>query len=1170
MNRLKLVRHNLRYFWKTNAALFLGLMAGTAVITGALIVGDSVRQSLVQTSLARLGEVDLTLHTPRFFRQDLAQQLSGPSEENDAPIQTAPLISLNSSLVYEEENDAQGTNNIHRANNTNLFGIGAEGWSMLENSDVTPPNANEILINARLAGELNVKVGDELSAWIELPSTIPRDSLLGERDETSIELRYVIREIIPEQVGAGRFAFTPNQQLPRTCFVNLSTLQDSLDLSAIKPTRRNPEERFARVNSLLTTGFYGDEEPSGIKDVQVQNSLLQMQNQLDKQVNLSDLYLKFRQNEEQGYLTLESEQMILEEPVATAIQTVAKELDLPTSPILVYLANEISSGSNPDNFSMYSIVAGIDLSENAPFGPFEFASEKAPTELGENEIILNEWLATDLAVTVGDLINLSYHTVGSHGELPEESRTFTVTGICKMTGPAADRGLTPDLKGITDAERFSDWDQPFPMEMDRITDRDDEYWEQYRATPKAFVSLETAQALWKSRYGQLTSYRIAPTSSETNIANLEKSVSSKFLTQMKPAQLGLQFQPTRATGLAAAQGTNDFSQLFLAFSFFIILAALVLVSLLFKLSLERRASEVGLLMAVGYQDYHVRRQFLLEGFLLTLVGTIGGAILAVAYAALMMYGLKTWWNQAVGTADLNLYVNPFSLVSGMIVTASLALVVIWRSLAILNRRSPNALLSGRLETESNQVKRAPKVARWVCIFLGGLGGVLLLAGLLGLLPQQEAFSGFSWRVVSFFLVGFSLLIAFIAAFQVWLKKPDLAELKGAGTNGLARLSIKNVMRHPQRSLLTVLLMSLATFIIVAVAAGRRNPTSEQPELHSGNGGFTLLAESSLPLVYNLNNPEGQAKLFLDSTQTEQLQGIKTYSFRVQPGEEASCLNLYQTRLPTILGVPDEFIQRGGFKFADTPGENPWQTLTKKQGEAIPVIGDMNTLQYSLHVALGDEIDMTDQRGINHPLKIAGMLDGSVFQGVLLMSEKHFRELFPERAGYQYFLFEAPLDNMPELTKVLETQLTEYGFDAEPVSERIAQFLAVQNTYLSTFQTLGGLGLLLGSFGLGTVMLRNVLERNSELALLRAVGVTPAGIGWMVLVENGFLLSCGLLSGVIAALLAMAPHLMSTGADFLWLSTIIILGLIWIVGMLAALFAVYAAVKTPIVSSLRAL
>jgi ABC-type antimicrobial peptide transport system permease subunit len=154
--------------------------------------------------------------------------------------------------------------------------------------------------------------------------------------------------------------------------------------------------------------------------------------------------------------------------------------------------------------------------------------------------------------------------------------------------------------------------------------------------------------------------------------------------------------------------------------------------------------------------------------------------------------------------------------------------------------------------------------------------------------------------------------------------------------------------------------------------------------------------------------------------------------------------------------------------------------------------------------------------------------------------------------------------------LLESKLGEYGFDAEAVVERLGRFLAVQNTYLATFQVLGGLGLLLGTIGLATVMQRNVLERRSELALLRAVGYRRSGLRWLVLSENAFLLMWGLVSGTVSALLAMLPHLMTAGADVAELAGGLarLLSVVVVVGMLAAGLAVAEAVRTPVVASLR--
>ena len=95
-------------------------------------------------------------------------------------------------------------------------------------------------------------------------------------------------------------------------------------------------------------------------------------------------------------------------------------------------------------------------------------------------------------------------------------------------------------------------------------------------------------------------------------------------------------------------------------------------------------------------------------------------------------------------------------------------------------------------------------------------------------------------------------------------------------------------------------------------------------------------------------------------------------------------------------------------------------------------------------------------------------------------------------------------------------LQDVGLELTPAAERLNAFNAVQNTYLGTFQILGGLGLLLGSAGLGVVVLRNVLERRGELGLLVAVGFRRRALQRLVLSEHGALLVLGLGIGIAAA------------------------------------------------------
>ena len=171
---------------------------------------------------------------------------------------------------------------------------------------------------------------------------------------------------------------------------------------------------------------------------------------------------------------------------------------------------------------------------------------------------------------------------------------------------AGDRDLAPTYPGITDSAALVDWDPPFPIDLRRIRPADEAYWEQYRTTPKAFVPLEVGQRLWRSRYGALTSIRIAPRPGES-LSEAQGRSEQRLRDAIDPLAMGLAVRDVRAENLAASRGSTDFATYFVSFSVFIVLSALVLTSLFFKLGLEQRVREVGLLRAVGFGPPAVRR-----------------------------------------------------------------------------------------------------------------------------------------------------------------------------------------------------------------------------------------------------------------------------------------------------------------------------------------------------------------------------------------------------------------------------------------------------------------------------------------------------------------------------------------------------------------------------------
>ena len=437
MTRWTLLFRTLLFHWRTNLAVCLGVVAGTAVIGGALIVGDSVRGSLRDMTVARLGPIDFALTGPRFFREDLAADVLASAKPHLSA--AAGVILLEASL---EKHSADETQVLTRAGRANLVGMGPASQAFI---GAEPPGDGEVNLNSRLARELEVKPGDRVTIVVELPSDIPRDALLGKRDDTSIQIPLTVRSVLAEDTHAARFGLRPNQQMPLNAIMSLKNLQDRLGLAGRDATGRDPRSIPPRVNTILATAAQHESNGTDLAK--------SLDASLREVMTLADVHGRIVPNEKFQYLSLESDRMILDRPIVEAGTKSARQLGCQISPVLAYIANEIRvvertnevAAANPvPRYSRYSVVAGIDPALFAPdagppFGPFRFEAPETPRRLGSNgepsaigDIIINEWLAKDLAANVGDVVRLTYHVVGSHGELPEEERRFTVRESCRF------------------------------------------------------------------------------------------------------------------------------------------------------------------------------------------------------------------------------------------------------------------------------------------------------------------------------------------------------------------------------------------------------------------------------------------------------------------------------------------------------------------------------------------------------------------------------------------------------------------------------------------------------------------------------------------------------------------------------------------------------------------
>ncbi len=1096
MTSFKLIIRSLFFYRRTHLGIFLGVVVSTAILVGALVVGDSVRYSLKQIVVSRLGQTEFAISSgDRFFRPQLADKIAAALDTR-----TAPLMQMSGVAI--------GGGGSARANRIQVIGVDERFWAMGPGAGpffkIAP---DEAVVNRALASRLGLKEGDEFLLRVGKVNLLPRDAPLSLDSDTSVALRLKVKAIaLDEQFG--RFSLRANQVAPLSVFLSLPWLAQQLDLAG-------------QANVMLLAGKPG----AGLTAEKV-NGVLR------KEWDMADSGLELRALPGPDALELRSSRIFLDPVVADA----ALKAGYGAKGILTYFINQITAGEKSTPYSFVS-------SPGAPLVPADMASD---------EIIINDWLAADLGVGKGDSIGLKYYVLGPMRKMEEKTSNFRVRSVTPLAGPAADRDLMPAFPGLANINNCRDWNPGIPMDVNKIRKNDEDYWKEYRGTPKAFIGLDTARLMWQNRFGSLTAVRFTGGAREREI------ISSKITSMLDPAALGLAFNPVRQEGDQAGAGTVDFGQLFIGLSFFIVVAALLLTNLLFVFGVEHRAGETGILLALGFTPARIVRLFLAEGAVLAITGGVIGSICGIFYNQVVIHALGSLWRGAVGTSELRFHLEPLTLLMGALAGMAVAFVAIW----LAARKQTGKTVSELRGLGSEDSGHLRKGKFWLSLLVAVACGAAVLVIFSFVSPGRGKDAA-----GAFFAAGGLMLVGGLALCNVILLK--LARGRGAEKISTTAIGLRNCARRRGRSLATIGMLSCGIFLVVAVAANRHDPLKDIDSRKSGTGGFALFGETAIPVLYDLNTEKGRRVFGLDNAE---FAGLKFVHLRVREGDDASCLNLNRVRQPRIISVrPGEFAGRFAFvKTADgVDREKPWPALNGKAGDdAIPGVADQDVIAWNLGKSVGDTIAYVDESGKNFKVKLVGGLAGSIFQGNIIISEAAFTEKFPSISGATILLVDAPADKVFHVMKTLSIAMQDVGLDLVRAAQRLAEFNAVENTYLSIFLVLGGLGLILGSVGMGIVVMRNILERRGELALLRAVGFSRWMLRWSLLSEHWLLLAAGLACGMVAALVAVLPALAGPGADVPFASLAVVLAGLVASGTAWTLLATVLATRGDLLAALR--
>jgi len=1088
MNLFKLILRNLQYYRKEHILLLMGMILSTSILTSSLIIGDSVKFSLNDIVSKRLGRTQQIISTQeRYFPSSFSKTLA---KELKTSVATVLLL----------RGMASTDNSEARVPNIQVCGVESNFW---ETGRCKMPalNPDEVIINTKLAEKLKLKTGDELTIRVEKVSFVTENAPFVPTENNSVALRMKVKAIATEQ-SFGNFNLQTSQMTPCTVFFPLQKL-----------SKLNFDGNFANLMLISENNKTVAEVNEAIK----------------KCWTIDVLNLKFRTIEKQQKIELSSERVFIEDTILSILQN--KKLN--PEPQFTYLINYIYA---KDKFTPYSFVSAL--------------STYPGYKLKKNEIIINSWLADDLEANINDTIRLQYYTLGSFRKLKEQSTNFIVKDIVEMKGFASDSMLMPAFKGLAQVDRCSDWEAGIPIDFSKIRDKDEAWWKNYRGTPKAFISYETAVAYWGKEFGNSTAIRFDLKADTTRIKQL-------LLAGLQPSNVGINVRDIKKDSGWSASNATDFGQLFLSLSFFLIVAAFLLTGLLFSMMIVQRRKEQGVYFSLGLSRNKIYTIFYSEGLLNAIMGSFAGIFAGIVVSKFVLYFLNSIWYDIVRTSSIHLFINPVTLLVGFLSNILIAAIIIRQILKAHFKKQIGELTKNTSTHQAGKIVKYRKTSLWIVF-----SSAALFIGIVLYSFQNDVYQNSSL----FLMAGFMLMVSLTALFAfVLLKSNNSKPVLITNTY----LAFRNLSFDFKRNITITSIISIGIFIVLSTGANRTDFNRNSDNNSSGTGGYTFFIDTNIGVNADLSTLEGKNRAVINNDYKD-LSFVQLLRYE---SDDASCLNLNRIVHPSILGVnPDKFIARNSFSFVKTiqhPYTNPWEILNKKTaGNCIPAFADQTVITWGLGKSLGDSIKYLDERGETIYLILSGGLENSVFQGNLIISEENFIKHFPSISGSKIMLADVQSNQQEELKENLEDALRNYGVDLESASVKLATFNSVTNTYLDIFLALGGIALILGTFGLAIILIRSISSRKKQYAMMQAYGITKTTIRRIIIIEFMIILGTGILIGLLAAVTASVQGLSASNTDIPYLLLVSVILLFSINGFAWIFISSVFSVKKNFISNLR--
>ena len=1043
-----LISQSRKHYHRFYRLVVFAVILMTAVLTGSLLLGDSVRGTLVQRVDERLGKYETIITSGSgFFSESIKEKVESGKEKNCFLLMDG-YVSVGKKLLP-------------------VYVWGTDSDSLL---------SNEVLINEPLRDRLN----NQEDIVLHLPSRnqVPSGTLFVTKSYAT-QMRVHVVGVKSVEDG-GNILLKNEQTLPLNIFINRKHLAEKMELEG-------------KINIVLSRDIITDEQLNKCWTPELSGIHL-----TDTSLTCDGIFISesIKEKVENGRWKGESGKEKVESGKDNC------QLSIINSQLchlyFSYFVNDIVNGKDT---IPYSFVTAVN----------KWHGES----LNGQDIILSDYAAKRLHVSVNDSVDMSYFIAKDLKNLETNARRFRVKRIVPLSDFMGDSLLIANFPGLSNVVKCTDWDSDLPIKMERVHKIDEDYWYAYRQTPKAIVSYEAVQSDWSNAFGSATAIRFT----------------SRPDINLNPSDAGVQIYHPRAQGLKAATGGVDFAGLFLALGFFIILAAILLMKNPLVEMFTLRQSEIQLYQQLGFKNKTIIRHLFYEAFCVMLYASPLGVLAGLLYSGLTLWLLGNVWSGATHTEGFALHIQPLTLIIGWMVSLIICAIVLWMVLI----RPPKA---------HKKAPQPPKGELFIYFFrakhkvslqsksspLGGWGASLwAFVGLLCLIVLNFIYLH---NMALFIVCGLLWILTWGLFLRRYVEsKKRKAESEDLEDFNRTRLTWLSIHAYIKQHILAYWALSMGVFSVFSVGLNRPDFSQARQQM----GGYQLYVDSRVPIQYNLNNPDVRHKLSLQSLPDSTL----FLSFLRHTQDEASCLNLNQVITPTVLGVDIKDMEPFGLSLQSEKYKVESEKLNDKDNYQSSIINsqfskahipqlyiDEEALMWSLKKSVGDTLLYHNDKGKEVPVLIAGTYPTGIFHGNAIMSKEDFRTLWPKEVGVEVLLVKS--SHPEEAAEILSIAMNEYGLNIQTVEERIKMFFEVTETYLIIFMTLGGLGLLLGIFSLVIIVRKNLTAQATTIQQYRAMGFPEHLIKLMLLRENIIVPFYAILTGATGSIISISANVGGAG------------------------------------------